>query len=326
MNANISSWLLALTFIGVVASARGNEPVPRTEDPSALSVPGAVLHLAHFRAESVTSQALSTRASGIASVLANAEVPYLATDVVSRALAVTPGRADFLMESSERIRVLIDPAQSGLLAVHGAVADDFASEVDVGTARAQTLFHDTLKALVSRHLVEPDGLALGRVRSGRVMQAETPRGGQSKPRIKEYFFEVPRVVGDVEVFGASLTISVHRSGRIASIRTEGPSAVSDKETFKREISAASLTERARHDNPRAEIVPLGLRYPWKAASDDTRLISRPREAFRVVPVTEVEGRKIHGRSHYVFYALDNDKEPPIVWPKPNPTATGDARK
>jgi hypothetical protein len=45
-----------------------------------------------------------------------------------------------------------------------------------------------------------------------------------------------------------------------------------------------------------------------------------------MPVTVAEGRTIHGRAYFVFYSVDDGKEAPLVWPKPNPNATGDTRK
>jgi hypothetical protein len=183
-----------------------------------------------------------------------------------------------------------------------------------------------MNAMVSRKLVDPEGVAVGNARTGRVMQGETKRGEKPIARVKEYFFEVPRTVAGVEVFGSSVTVSVHRSGRIASVRTVGPVVTPTTDSVKRLFSAVRLSERVRKDNPRAEVVPMGLRYVATPGASEAEPLLRPREAFRVTPVTELDGRKLHGRSHYVFYAIDNEREPALVWPRPNPEAKGDPRK
>jgi hypothetical protein len=322
MNTHVAFGLLAVSLTVLGATASGTAQESRAE----LSAVGATLTGAQFYSEPATAAALAARARGVASVLTGAEVRTVTPEAVSRAFSITPGRADILIESAGRVRILINSAQNELLAVNGVVADDVTSDTDVGAERAHVIFDEAMKALASRKLTEFEGVDLGKVRVGRMMQAETPPGGKAVPRVKEYLFEVPRAVAGVEVFGASVTIAVHRSGQIASIRTLGPEVSRSSETFKRVISASALIERVRRDNPGGEVTPLGLRYPWKAALADIAVAVKPRETFRVVPVAIVEGRTIHGRSHYEFYAVDNDQEPPIIWPKPNPEATGDRRK
>lgn len=326
MRVDTTYCLFAVTLATVIAAGCATAPTPKPEPREDLSVPGATLFVAQLRPEPATPEALSVRASGIAAVTAGGEAPIVAPEDVLRAFSATPNRADLLVESAGHMSVHIDTVHSDLLVVNGVVADDAISSTDIGPARARSVFEETVKLLVSRQLVDPNGLAIDRARTGRVMQAENRRGGETNTRVKEYLFEVPRVVSQVEVFGANVTVAVHRSGRIASIRTVGPAASRTNASFKRTLSASSLTERARQENPGSEVVPLGLRYAWSAVRSDATVELPPREAFRVVPVTVVEDRTMHGRAHFVFYAVDDEKAPPIVWPRPNPEATGDARK
>jgi len=318
--------LFTVALAALLGAGCATTPTPQPGPQPDLSAAGATLLVAQVRPEPATSTAISARANGIAAVLIGADGPVVNADEVSRALSATPGQADLLVESFGRISLHVDARQSDLLVVNGAVADDTTSTGDIGPVRARAVFEETLKVLVSRQLVDPDGLAIVKVRTGRMMQAETRRGGDTIKSVKEYFFEVPRVIGGVEVFGASVTVSVHRSGRVASIRVVGPLVSASNDSFKRVLSAASLSERARRENPSAEVTPMGLRYAWKAERADAAVLLRPRETFRVVPVTTVEERTTHGRTYYVFYAVDNERESPIVWPRPNPNATGDARK
>jgi len=322
MNTHVAFGLLAvsLTILGATVS------VTAQDSRAELSAVGATLTEVQFYSEPTAAAVVAARARGLASVLTGADVQTVTPEAVSRAFSITPGRADILIESAERVRILINSVRNELLAVNGVVADDVTSEADVGAERAHVIFDEALKALASRKLAEYEGVDLGKVRIGRMMQAETPPGGKAVPRVKEYLFEVPRSVAGVEVFGASVTIAVHRSGKIASIRVLGPEVSRSSETFKRAISASALIERVRRDNPGGEVTPLGLRYPWKAALADLSVAVRPRETFHVVPVVVVEGRTIHGRSHYEFYPVDNEQGPPIIWPKPNPEAKGDPRK
>jgi hypothetical protein len=239
MNIHFAFWLLAVPLAVLSATASGVAQESRTD----LSAAGATLVEPQFYSEPAPTPALAERASGLASVLAGVEVPTVAPEVISRSFSITPGRADILIESAGRVRVLMNLAQSEFLAVNGVVADDVTSDVDVGAERARVIFDDAMKALASRKLAEYQGVDFGKIRVQRMMQAEMPPGGKAVPRVKEYFFEAPRAVAGVEVFGASVTIAVHRSGRIASIRMLGPEVSGSSETFKRVIPAAALIER-----------------------------------------------------------------------------------
>jgi hypothetical protein len=312
--------LIAATNSWAVGPGSGKESVKD------LAAVGAVVPVVRVRPESAEPENLARRMGGIAAVVAGKEQPLIAPVAVSQAFAKSPGRADLLAESADRIGMHLDTAKGEMLIVSGRVADDFASAEDVGPARAHAVFEKALSTMVAEKLVDPEGVAVETARTGRLMQGETKRGEKSVTRVKEYFFEVPRTIAGVEVFGSSLTVSVHRSGRIASVRTVGPVVTPTTDRVKRVVSAASLLERTRKENPRAEVVPMGLRYVATPGASEAERLLRPREAFRVTPVSEIEGRKLRGRSHYVFHAIDNEHEAALVWPRPNPEAQGDQHK
>lgn len=340
---------------------------PATASEAAFSRVGATLPVADFQADSPLATNARARASGFASLLVGdrvqmggsllqrtsgqaqfqvriqngvrtlAEVPRVQpavqgtaradrfmsdADIAARAVAFSAKAAP-----EERVRVLVDNEQHALLAVNGAVADDYLSTADVGPERARAAFETTMQSLSSNRLVSEDALALGAVRTHRLMQGEQAAGGPVHARVKEYLFEVPHAIGGIEVFGAATTVTVHRSGQLASIRTVGPAvhASSTGETVTRAVASQALAQRAITENPHAKVVAMGLRYPWMATRD-MKLASRPREAFEVIPTTVVDGRQVNGRVHYVFYSVEDERAAPLVWPTPNPMATGDVRK
>lgn len=206
-------------------------------------------------------------------------------------MRATPPAAD----KAERISVLVDNVCRDLLAVNGAVADDFSSASDVGAARARTVFEAALQSLSASRLIDANALSLDSLHAHRLMQSERARGGPVVSRVKEYLFEVPHAVGGIEVFGAATTVAVHRSGELASVRTMGPRAgeAADHSVVTRAVSADALAQRARQEHPNAKVVSLGLRYPWQATAD-AALAARPRQAFQVIPLAQVAGHEVKG--------------------------------
>jgi hypothetical protein len=327
MNAKTtkSIWFIAVAALGTAGTCAAQTPA--SEAPARLDKVGATLPVADFRVDALGRDALGQRASRIATLMQGATVTAVSAE---KAPVQDDGkpveRGEFFVESSKRIAISFDAQRNELLAVQGAVADDYLSGTDVGPKEARAVFERTIGALESAKLVQPEGLELDTVHTGRRMQGEMGPDRKENKRIKAYFFEIPRAIAGIEVFGSSTTVSVHRTGEVESIRSIGPGALRTQETLKRRISPQSLLSRARKENPRAEVSRVGLRYPWTAAREDAALASRPRETFRVVPIATVDGQRIEGRSYYVFYAVDDKKLAPIVWPKPNPQATGDVRK
>jgi hypothetical protein len=319
--------IAALAAMG--AACKTTAPAPKPPAPAEspdLSSRGTTLRVVQLEPEPWTARDVAARASGIASVLEGKDVRAVGAEAVEKVLAANPAQAELLVESARQIRVHADRETSGLLAVQGVVADDYVSKGELDASKARGVFDRTIAELASRHLVGLEGLGLDKLRTGRVMQADVARGGRPTPRVKEYLFEVPRALNGIEVFGATVTISVHRNGAIASIRTLGLSPAPLPGTFTRQVPRTALLERAKRDNPGAEVVPLGLRYVPSSITGESAREVRPREAFRVFPIAEVDGRQVHGRGHWVFYPVDEEGARPVVWPRPEPGATGDLQK
>jgi hypothetical protein len=243
-------------------------------------------------------------------------------EVAAMALATTDAS-----ERLERIVIVVDNERRDLLAVNRAVTDDFTSRWDIGPERARAIFSSAAQLLSSNPLVAPEVLAVDAVRTRRLVQGEQAFGGKAVSRVKEYLFEVPHGLGGIEIFGAGTTVAVHRSGQLASIRSIGPSVSvpASREMMTRLLPTDALTQRAIAEHPNATVVPLGLRYPWQIGND-AKLASRPREAFQVIPKMQADGREISGRAHFVFYSVEDERTAPLVWPRPNPSATGDVRR
>jgi hypothetical protein len=320
---------------------------------------GAAIPLAEFRADSRALPDAWNRASGLASVLAGEEVPardgsrnarsqmqfqvraqggsHVLTEASRPKGSTRPAprmsdderaariAVDLAADPLERIRVVVDGDRGDALAVNGAVADDFASPMDVGPDRARTVFESTLQTLRAHRLLEA-AADPGSVRTHRLMQGEQAVAQPAVTRIKEYLFEVPHAVGGIEVFGAATTVSVHRSGQVASIRSLAPAVAPAPTgaTTIRAVSVEALSRRAEAENPGARVIPLGLQYPWRATADAS-LAGHPRQVFQVIPVTQAEGREVAGRAHYVFYSIEDERAAPLVWPRPGAPASGDAR-
>jgi hypothetical protein len=352
----------AVAAIALLASsswATGSE----VSGADAASRIGASLPVAEFRTDAAIAERTWARAAGFAGVLAGEPVQVLdATGPAAPSHAQfqvrTHGSARYLANTlrsegaesarpqgtdaevaagalatittadrANRIRVTVDNDKRDLLAVHGAVADDFGSRWDVGSARARSVFESTLRALSSTQLIAEEGLAQDDVRAARLMQGEQAAGGRATTRVKEYLFEVPHAVGGIQIFGAATTVSVHRSGQLASIRTIGPSASLSpaRATVTRVVSPEALMQRAVAEHPDAKVVPVGLRYPWRV-SGNVAQASRPREVFQVIPTSLIDGRRVNGRAQFVFYSIEDGRAAPLVWPRPNPAAQGDERE
>lgn len=336
-----------------------------TSDAEAFSRIGASFPVVEFHNDNSAAASTWTRASGFASVLAGEEVRAVSTMMQSAAShgqaqfqVRTQGSVRYLVDAPraqnavytdplasdadvaamamastvasdrlERIKVIVDNDRRDLLAINGAVADDFRSRWDVGPERARSIFESTIQSLSSNNLVAKEGLALDAVRTHRLMQGERAFGKPAVTRVKEYLFEIPHAVGGIEIFGASTRLAVHRSGQLASIRTTGPSATVSptRAMVTRLVSTEALTQRASLEHPNAKIVPVGLRYPWQATSD-AALAARPREVFQVIPTTQVDGHSVNGRAHFIFYSVEDERMAPLVWPEPNPSATGDVKR
>ncbi len=229
-------------------------------------------------------------------------------------------------DPAARIRVLLDLADQDTLALHGAVADDYTTQADIGAAQARQRFDAVVQGLQASAATANGALALGGIKTMRLMQAERAADGPVKTRVKAYLFEVPYAVGAIPVFGAETVVAVHRSGQLASIRMTGPVATlaPQRATIRRAVSADTLAQRAQADNPGATIVALGLRYPWTATTN-LALAARPHEAFQVLPKGQADGASVNGRAHYVFYSVESERVAPLVWPTPRPDAVGDRR-
>jgi len=306
---------------GTLASLLAGSEVPA----AAPDVTARALALQPQQAEFVLRSAPGGRA--LAEAPAREAGPRIERAGSDTEIAARLRAASAVADPAERIRVLLDLRGHETLALHGAVADDYTSEMDIGPAQARAVFDAALQRLQADAATASDGRSAEGVQVQRVMQAEQAAGGPVRTRVKAYRFEVPHAVGAIPVFGAATVVTVHRTGQLASIRVTGPDvgAAPQRGSIRRAVSADALEQRARAEHPNAAIVPLGLRYPWQATAS-AALASHPREAFQVLPRGEADGQPVNGRARYVFYSVEDERAAPLVWPRPNPGATGDERR
>ena len=153
MTKKVSLVIVVFALVAATNSwAQGGSGEEQSKD---LRTVGAVLPVVRVRPERVEPEEVARRTGGIAAVVAGKELPSITSAEVSQAFTKSPGRADLLAESVDRISVRFDAARGEMLVISGQVADDFVSAEDVGPARAQAVFEKALNAMVSQNLLDP---------------------------------------------------------------------------------------------------------------------------------------------------------------------------
>ena len=123
---------------------------------------------------------------------------------------------------------------------------------------------------------------------------------------------------------AGARISVHRSGSVVSVAIAGPTGIVAKGSVAPGASVDTDSLVAKdYPSPNFEVEPKGLEYVLDAG--DPRDAVVPRRTYFVVPVVKTSAGTTHGRGQFVSYTLHENVPSSFAWPKPDPTATGNAR-
>jgi hypothetical protein len=254
---------------------------------------------------------------------------------LANAVPTLAGNVSAYHQDAMRIKMKYHPENSEIQVGNSDVTSDVSSLSDVGEPAARAVFVDAFNSLVTSGEIDSTGLDPGTARLSKVMQGEGQSGQAPVERIKEYRYFIPRRVNGIEVANSGVRISVHRSGKIASIATYGASVVSTAQggaevpgpggyTFTPTIAQAALAARAANDSPNSTVKSLGPMYFLPEGSADA--VVEPTELFFVTPTVVIEGKTIHGRAHVLSYSVRDASLAAVVWPRPAVNAKGDPGK
>jgi hypothetical protein len=280
---------------------------------------------------------IALRAQGLVQVLMSQALPISAFQPVLDAFA-KDGMNQAMHTSIPAIdglKVGHNAARNETWAWNEKVMNDVYSTTDVGLGGATAAFQTTMSSLVKAGLLDLTGIDASNPTVTHIMQGEGwSNASAPTERIKEYTFFVPRTVNGVAVANAGVRISVHRSGIVTSIYLSGPYVYSARAgnvetaqapgfSFARVVSKADIDARVQREYPTSTVQSLGLQYRFPEGG--ARAVIVPVETYAVSANSKAGEHVIHGRIEYVQYSVQDATVAPVLWPVPNPGATGDKR-
>jgi hypothetical protein len=274
-------------------------------------------------------------AGSVAGVLTHSVIAPSSVVGLERALTRSPHAASARLVDLSRITIGHHQRVDSVWAIDEEVAHDVATETDVGVDAAATEFNRALAGLESARIVDSATLDVAGAHRSRVMQGQGNSQGMQTERVKEYVFFAPRTINGVPIGEAGVRVSVHRSGKIASIRVAGAVVAASPDSsglaaptgqghlLDRTVPESELDARVRADNPDAAVTPLGLLY-WLPGNVRSAVVA-PRQAYMVFPRVVIDGQTGPGRGHRALYAVDDATASPLLAPVPTPGGAGDPR-
>jgi hypothetical protein len=265
-------------------------------------------------------------------------VPLIAADLAPSQVSLRTPEAKNPQNSDAPLVAAYSP---GRLTLFNRTLDaDHTSPENVLEAGADSIMRGVARGLATAGVISNAQLDFSAMTLERLTQAEGQAGGPTNQfitvseRIKQYHFFLPLRIGNIVVNDGGLLdhgalIAVDRSGQVAQVDVKGPILGVRADTLKpvsqvqRLLRTADIDRRAAADYPGAEITPLGLRYSLPEGPGRHTL--RPRQVYRIVPITQVQGEVIRARALMVYYSIADRFAAPEVWPKPNPNDLGDPR-
>jgi hypothetical protein len=209
---------------------------------------------------------------------------------------------------------------------------------DVGEVQARAVLAATMGQLVAKGLIDAGRWPLERARFSRTLFGVAPSTEVAKEQVVEYTFTILRQINGLEFANSGVSISVHRSGKVSSIRIGGAefdSAVSaGKElpvgalnAVKRRFDDTTLRAKFTKEWPNAQIQWDKTMYVRADTQDGT---IEPRYVVSYSIVSNIEGRSVNSRRMMKGYSLETDGDvvllsdppkPDIVSAQPRPPAT-----
>ncbi len=319
---------------GPAEPIQASAPPPSREEVAAV---GTLLGAYRLSVPARSESEAAARAGTVARVLTHQNLEATSVAPLAVALRRTPLAASARLADHPHVAVGHHPRGDAVWAIDEDVAHDVTSEVDVGVDAATVEFHRIIGELEQAQIADGAVLDVAGAHVGHVMQGSGwSNGPQKAERIKEYVFSAPRRINGIEIANAGVRVSVHRSGKVASIRVEGPvvdelrdsSGVSmpsgEGYFITRSVSETELDARVHAENPDATIKPMGTIY-WLPKGHASATVE-PRQAYWVFPRVEIAGHVGAGRGHRVLYAINDAHAAPLVAPVPQPGAPGDEGK
>lgn len=234
----------------------------------------------------------------------------------------------------EAVSVSHESETDDLLLVNRAVANDHSIDSDIGESAARQIFEDTVAQLASEGTDDVSGLDLRKVKVSRLRQASMQTGKPETLRsgIKAYVFSAPRTVNEYPILNSDVTISVHRSGKLASIRSRGVlpgAALVDARgpvAKSRVVGSDAILKRVRAEHPEADVHSFGLMYVVGTAADTSAGAAvEPREVVMVFDRSN-DGSGVRSRGKMVSYSVTDEAAPAVDLYSQLKDDLGDPRK
>jgi hypothetical protein len=329
--------LAALAAVAPACGSGASDPAPPGERST--PAPSAAGGLAAFvlTLPQRTPEDAAARAGAVAGVLTGRRIERPSLAPLEAELKRGPRSASARLADAPRVTVGHHPRVDAVWAIDEDVAHDVATPTDVGVEAAAVTFRRTVADLDRAQVVDSATLDVAGTRVSHIVQGSGRSGGAAPvERVKEYVFFAPRTINGIPIANAGVRVSVHRSGRVASIRVEGPAVdevrdqdglstpVGSGHAIARTVAEADLDTRVLAENPDAEISPLGLVY-WMPSGASTAVVA-PRQGYVIYPQVEIAGRTGPGRGHRILYAVDDAAAEPVVAPSPASSADGEPAK
>lgn len=254
--------------IWAVLAACSTDPGPRTGESSATDVAPAVTGRSSYVVTSpdTSDVAVAARARRVAEVvlgksmtdavvlesLARA-VQELPTTRYSKVTAVHPDLSVRYDQGSDTLVVANEELEFRPPAVEG--------DAPANEAAARSVFDATVSQLAQAGVINPEDYDLKNVRVGWTDYVVARSDEEPEPTVLNFRFNAQRLIGGLPLRGAGMRISVHRSGRIASVKLRRASVkISAGARVPTTVSLPDCEARFRREHPDGSVHSAELAY------------------------------------------------------------------
>jgi hypothetical protein len=202
---------------------------------------------------------------------------------------------------------------------------------DVGEAQARAVLASTLGQLAGQGLIDTGRSPLERASLSHTRFGMGTEKGIASEEIVEYNFTIQRQINGIDFANAGVSVSVHRSGNISSIRIGGAEidsvVAAGKEqpltalsAVKRNLDDTALRARFAKDSPNAEVLWAKTMYVRADANDGA---IEPRYVVSFSVVANHEGQKVYSRAMVRGYSLEDEGDVILLSDPPKPNVVSD---